>query len=120
MHFASLVFAGLVAFLHVFFLILEMFLWQTPRGLKTFQMDAQKAEMTSVLAKNQGLYNGFLAAGLVWAIVHPDLNVQTQLLRFFLGCVIVAGLYGAKTVSVRIFFIQSVPAIIALVLASLA
>ena len=120
MHSAALIFTGLVALLHAYFLVLEMFLWQTPFGLKTFQMDAQKAASSAVLAANQGLYNGFLAAGLVWAILHPDLDVQRQLLRFFLGCVIVAGLYGAKPGSVRIFFVQSVPAIIALVLASLA
>jgi len=120
MHFAALIVTGLVAVLHTWFLTLEMFLWEKPIGLKTFAMDAQKAAITSVLAKNQGLYNGFLVAGLVWAMVHPDLGVQAQLLRFFLGCVIVAGLYGAATVSRRIFFVQSVPAILALLLASLA
>lgn len=119
MHTASLVVAALVALLHTWFLVLEMFLWEKPVGLKTFKMDAQKAATTAQLAKNQGLYNGFLVAGLVWALVHPDLGVQLQLLRFFLGCVIVAGLYGAKTVSPQIFFIQSVPALIALTLASL-
>lgn len=119
MHFAALVVSGVVAVFHFGFLILEMFLWQKPYGLKTFGMNAAKAEMTASLARNQGLYNGFLAAGLVWAIVHPDLGVQAQLLRFFLGCVIVAGIYGAATVSKRIFMVQSVPAIIALVLASL-
>ncbi len=119
MHFAALVVTGLVAALHAYFLTLEMFLWQKPLGLKTFRMDAAKAEMTAALAKNQGLYNGFLSAGLVWALVHPDANVQAQLLRFFLGCVIVAGAYGAATVNKRIFVIQAVPAIFALVLASL-
>ena len=119
MHFAALVVSGVVAFLHLGFLALEMFLWQTPFGLKTFRMDATKAEMTASLARNQGLYNGFLAAGLVWAIVHPDLGVQAQLLRFFLICVIVAGSYGAATVNKRIFVLQAVPAILALILASL-
>ena len=119
MHFAALVVSGVVAVLHFGFLALEMFLWQTPFGLKTFRMDAVKAEMTASLARNQGLYNGFLAAGLVWAILHPDLGVQAQLLRFFLGCVIVAGIYGAATVNKRIFVLQSVPAIVALALASL-
>ena len=116
MHLAALVVSGLVAVLHSYFLALEMFLWQKPLGLKTFGMDAAKAATTASLARNQGLYNGFLAAGLVWAIVHPDVNVQVQLLRFFLGCVIVAGAFGAATVSPRIFFVQAVPAIIALVL----
>lgn len=118
MHLASLVFTGLVALLHAWFLTLEMFLWQKPLGLKTFQMDAHKAELTAVLAGNQGLYNGFLVAGLVWALVHPDPGVALQLQRFFLGCVIVAGAYGAATVSKRIFYIQAVPAILALILAS--
>ena len=116
MHFAALVVAGLVAVLHSWFLALEMFLWEKPIGLKTFGMNAEKAAGTAQLAKNQGRYNGFLVAGLVWAIVHPDAGVQVQLLRFFLGCVIVAGAYGAATVSPRIFFVQAVPAIIALVL----
>ena len=116
MHLAALVVSGLVAVLHSYFLALEMFLWQRPLGLKTFGMDAAKAATTASLARNQGLYNGFLAAGLVWAIVHPDVSVQVQLLRFFLGCVVVAGAYGAATVSPRIFFVQAVPAIIALVL----
>ncbi len=119
MHFASLVVAALVGLLHVYFMVLEMFLWEKPLGLKTFNMDAPKAAMTAQLAKNQGLYNGFLAAGLAWAVVHPDLGVQVQLLRFFLGCVIVAGLYGAATVSRSIFFVQALPAIIGLALASL-
>ena len=118
MHMAALVVSGLVAVLHLYFLTLEMFLWEKPLGLKTFAMDAQKAQLTAQLAKNQGLYNGFLSAGLVWAIVHPDAGVQVQLLRFFLGCVIVAGAYGAATVNKRIFFVQAVPAIVALGLAS--
>ena len=119
MHSAALVVTALVALLHSWFLALEMFLWEKPIGLKTFNMDAAKAATTAQLAKNQGLYNGFLVAGLVWALVHPDGGVQIQLLRFFLGCVIVAGAYGAATVSPRIFFVQAVPAIIALILASL-
>lgn len=119
MHIAALAVTALVALLHVGFLTLEMFLWQQPVGLKTFRLDADKARLTTDLAKNQGLYNGFLAAGLLWALVHPDAHVQTQLLRFFLGCVIVAGAYGAATVNKRIFFIQAVPALVALALASL-
>ena len=119
MHLAALVVTGLVAVLHAWFLALEMFLWEKPIGLKTFNMDGVKAATTAQLAKNQGLYNGFLVAGLVWAMLHPDPNVQGQLLSFFLGCVVVAGLYGAATVSKRIFFVQSVPALIALGLAAL-
>ena len=119
MHLAGLFFVGLVALLHGFFLVLEMFLWQTPYGLKTFAMDAHKAELTSSLARNQGLYNGFLAAGLVWSLLHPDPSVALQLQRFFLGCVVVAGAYAGVTVSRRIFVVQSVPALIALVLTAL-
>jgi putative membrane protein len=114
MHLASTIATAVVALLHTWFLILEMFLWQKPLGLKTFGMNAAKAETTAVLAANQGLYNGFLVAGLVWSLLHPDPLVGVQLQRFFLGCVIVAGLYGAYSVSPRIFIIQSVPAIIAL------
>jgi putative membrane protein len=116
MNLAASIVTGVVALLHTWFLILEMFLWKKPLGLKTFGMDAARAETTAVLAANQGLYNGFLVAGLVWALVHPDPAVGVQLARFFLGCVIVAGLYGAYSVSPRIMIIQGVPAIIALAL----
>ncbi|MFO0595237.1 MAG: DUF1304 domain-containing protein [Myxococcaceae bacterium] len=116
MHIAALVVTGIVALLHAWFLTLEMFLWQKPLGLKTFGNTPEKAALTAVLAKNQGLYNGFLVAGLAWSLVHPDAGVAVQLARFFLGCVIVAGAYGAATVSPRIFVVQAVPAIVALAL----
>lgn len=120
MHAAALVVTGVVALLHSYFLALEMFLWEKPLGLKTFRMDPEKARITADLAKNQGLYNGFLVAGLVWGLIHPDANVAMQLQRFFLGCVVVAGAYGAATVNKRIFFIQAVPALIALALGAIA
>jgi putative membrane protein len=101
---------ALVALLHVYFLALEMFLWTKPLGLKIFRNTPEKAEITRVLAANQGLYNGFLAAGLVWALVAQ----RTDLAAFFLGCVIVAALYGAYSVNKRIFFVQGVPAIAAM------
>ncbi len=101
---------ALTALLHIWFLILEMFLWQTPLGLKTFHMSPEKAAATSVLAGNQGLYNGFLAAGLLFGLCTANTTFQI----FFLVCVIIAGLYGAYSVSRKIFFIQSCPAIIAL------
>lgn len=101
----------LVAALHLWFLILEMVLWQKPLGLKTFRMSAEKAQATAVLAANQGLYNGFLAAGLLFSTLIGDQTFQT----FFLTCVIIAGLYGAQSVSRKIFFVQSLPAIIALI-----
>lgn len=105
---------GLVAALHIGFLILEMFLWRTPTGLKVFHMNQEKADMSAVLAANQGLYNGFLAAGLIWSltIVNPFEARSVQI--FFLSCVTIAGIYGAYTVNRRIFFIQALPAIPAL------
>ncbi|MGV3623510.1 MAG: DUF1304 domain-containing protein [Archangium sp.] len=114
MHIAAIVVAGLVAVLHLYFLTLEMFLWQKAIGLKTFGNTPEKAATMAVLAGNQGLYNGFLSAGLIWGIAHPDASFGVQLVRFFLGCVIVAGVYGAATVSKRILFVQAVPAIIGL------
>lgn len=100
----------LVALLHVYFLVLEMFLWTRPLGLKTFRNTPEKAETTRVLAANQGLYNGFLAAGLLWGLCTGQGNVVV----FFLLCVIVAALYGAWSVNKRIFFVQGLPAIAAL------
>lgn len=109
-----------VAALHVYILILEMFLWTKPRGLKTFRMSEAQAKETATLAANQGLYNGFLAAGLVWSLAHPSIEVSYQLTVFFLGCVIVAAIYGGATVGRRIFFVQGVPAIAALIVSVLA
>jgi putative membrane protein len=100
----------LVALLHVYFLVLEMFLWTKPVGLKTFRNTPEKAETTRVLAANQGLYNGFLAAGLLWGLF----TAQWKVVVFFLLCVIVAALYGAWSVNKRIFFVQGVPAVAAL------
>lgn len=99
-----------VALLHLFFLVLEMFLWTRPLGLKIFRNTPEKAEISRVLAANQGLYNGFLAAGLVWAAV----SARHDLALFFLGCVVIAALYGAYSVNRRIFFVQGVPALTAL------
>ncbi len=100
----------LVALLHVWFMVLEMCLWQKPLGLKTFRMSPEKAATTAVLAGNQGLYNGFLAAGLIFSLI---IGAQTYVI-FFLACVIIAGLYGAYSVNRKIFFIQSLPALLAL------
>jgi len=103
---------GLVALLHLYFLVLEMFLWTRPLGLKVFRNTPEKAETTRVLAANQGLYNGFLVAGLAWGLYlgAPGQHIKV----FFLGCVIVAGVYGAWSVSRRILVVQAVPAAIAL------
>jgi putative membrane protein len=116
---ANLVVA-LVAALHVYFLILEMFLWTKPLGLKTFRNSLEKATDSAVLAANQGLYNGFLAAGLVWGLVQSNPGFASQIKMFFLLCVIVAGVYGAVTVSRRILWVQAAPAAIALILLWLA
>lgn len=110
---------GIVAALHIYFLILEMFLWTKPVGLKTFKNSLAKAQDTAVLAANQGLYNGFLSAGLVWSMVHPDSGVAFQLKVFFLLCAVVAGAYGAATFSKRILYVQAAPAALGLVLAYL-
>jgi putative membrane protein len=111
---------ALVAALHVYFLVLEMFLWDKPLGLKTFRNTQQKADDSKVLAANQGLYNGFLAAGLAWGLIHPNAAFAFQIKTFFLLCVIVAGAYGAATVSRRILYVQAAPAALALVLLWLA
>ena len=105
-----------VAALHVFFLVLEMFLWEKPLGLKTFSNTPEKARDSAVLAANQGLYNGFLAAGLIWGVFYQWPLSALHIKTFFLGCVIVAGVYGAYSVSRRIFFVQALPAIAALAL----
>ena len=106
---------ALVALLHVYFLVLEMFLWTKPLGLKTFRNTQEKANDSAVLAANQGLYNGFLAAGLFWGLFHPAPAVAFQIKVFFLLCVIVAGAYGAWSVSRRIVFVQALPAALALI-----
>ena len=108
---------ALVAALHVYFLILEMFLWTKPLGLKTFRNTPEKAADSAVLAANQGLYNGFLAAGLAWGLwLGPN---GTGVKVFFLGCVLVAGLYGAASASRKILYVQAIPAAIGLALIAL-
>jgi putative membrane protein len=111
---------ALVALLHVYFLVLEMFLWTKPLGLKTFGNSPEKANDSAVLAANQGLYNGFLAAGLTWGLVQGVPGFAFEIKTFFLLCVIVAGIYGAVTVSRRILWVQAAPAAIALILLRLA
>ena len=111
---------ALVAALHVYFLVLEMFLWTKPLGLKTFRNSPEKAQDSAVLAANQGLYNGFLAAGLIWGLVQAVPGFAFQIKVFFLLCVIIAGVYGAATVSRRILVVQAAPAALALILLWLA
>jgi len=103
---------GIVAAIHVYILVLEMFLWDTPRGRAVFGTSETFAKESKVLAANQGLYNGFLAAGLIWGIWLGDAGDPVKI--FFLLCVAVAGIYGAATVGMRILMVQTIPALIAL------
>ena len=109
---------GLIALLHVYILVLEMFLWDKPYGLKAFGNTPEKAQLTKVMAQNQGLYNGFLAAGLFWSLVAPA-SYAVALADFFLACVLVAGIYGGLTASKKIIYIQAVPALLALLAVNL-
>jgi putative membrane protein len=110
----STVLVGIVALEHLYILYLEMFAWTTPRVRRIFGTTAAFAEETRVLAANQGLYNGFLAAGLIWSLVHPDPAFATQLQIFFLLCVLVAAAYGGLTAGRRILLVQGAPALLAL------
>lgn len=105
---------GLIGLLHVYFMVLEMFLWDKPLGLKAFGNTPEKAALTKVLAQNQGLYNGFLAAGLFWALTLQG-GFLLQVASFFLLCIVVAGIFGAFTASRKILYIQAMPAAIALI-----
>lgn len=105
---------ALIAVLHIYFLVLEMFLWDKPAGLRAFGQSLEAARASKVLAANQGLYNGFLAAGLIWGLTSGAAGTSVKV--FFLCCVLVAGLYGAATASRKILFIQALPAAVGLVL----
>jgi putative membrane protein len=109
---------ALIALLHVYILVLEMFLWDKPAGLRAFGQTLEAATASKVLAANQGLYNGFLAAGLFWGLLLGAEGTGVKL--FFLTCVLVAGLYGAATANRKILFIQAIPAAIGLLLVLLA
>lgn len=113
MNAVATVLVAVVALIHVYIVVLEMALWTTPRGRAAFGLTPEFAEQTKVLAGNQGLYNGFLAAGLVWGIVGPD-DLRFGFQVFFLLCVIVAGIYGAATASRKILVVQAVPGALAL------
>jgi putative membrane protein len=107
----------IVAFIHIYILVLEMFMWDKPKGMKVFGTTQEFATSTKVLAANQGLYNGFLAAGLLWGLWLGDAGRSVKL--FFLACVLIAGLYGAATANKRILYVQALPALLGLVLVSL-
>jgi len=109
---AALVLTALVALLHGYFLVVEMFLWTKPYGRRVFGLTPEKAGITRVLAANQGLYNGFLASGLAWALWRGAAGQEMQV--FLLGCVVVAGLYGGATASKRIYVVQALPGALAL------
>lgn len=109
-------FVALVAIEHFYILILEMFLWTKPRTQKIFGFSQDDAQRTVVFAANQGLYNGFLAAGLLWGLVHSNSEFAEQIQLFFLSCVIVAAIYGSFTVKRSILIVQGLPALIALLL----
>ncbi len=111
----AMILVGLVALLHVYILLLEVLWWDTPRGQKAFGLTPEFSRQTKTLAINQGVYNGFLAAGLIWGLVHPDPAFAWQIQMFFLACVAVAGIVGAVTSSKKILFIQTVPAVIAII-----
>src|ERR1700730_4673116 len=113
---AAATMVALVAALHIYILVLEMFLWRAPRGLRRVGMTQEVADSSAKLAANQGLYNGFLAAGLLWGLFGYGVVNGRAILTFFLACVIVAGIYGGATVNRRIIAIQSAPAAIALIL----
>ena len=114
MNLLSQIIIGFIALLHLYILWLEMFAWTT-RGRKVFKtIPGDMFEKTRVMAANQGLYNGFLAVGLTWSLLICDVTWSKNIAIFFLGCVLVAGIYGAMTASKRIFFVQSVPAILGL------
>ena len=111
---AANVVIALVALLHAYFLVLEMFLWDKPYGMRTFKLTPEFAAASKGLAANQGLYNGFLVAGLAWGLYLGDAGIHVKV--FFLACVIVAGLFGGATVNRKILFVQAIPGIIALAL----
>lgn len=106
------IFIGAVALIHVYIVVLEMLLWDTPRGRRAFGMTAEFSAATKVLAANQGLYNGFLAAGLLWGLWLGEAGFAVKV--FFLACVLAAGLFGAATASRKILYIQALPAALAL------
>ncbi|HTF95072.1 MAG TPA: DUF1304 domain-containing protein [Cellvibrio sp.] len=109
----STILIAFVAVLHIYILVLEMFLWEKPVGLKAFRNTPEKAAITRILAANQGLYNGFLAAGLIWGLCLGEAG--TDIKFFFLGCIMIAGIYGAFTASRKIFFIQTLPALLGVI-----
>jgi len=114
MAYLSIALVALVAIEHIYILVLEMFLWTKPRTLKVFGISKADAETSKVLAANQGLYNGFLSAGLIWGLLHPNALIGSQIQLFFISCVLVAALYGGFTAKKSILIVQGIPALLAL------
>ena len=112
------VLVAIVAIEHLYIMVLEMFLWTKPAGMRAFALTPEFAEQTAVLAANQGLYNGFLAAGLIWGLLRKDDGTSVRV--FFLSCIIIAGVFGAITAKPSILFVQAAPALLALILTLLA
>jgi putative membrane protein len=110
----GVVIVTLIAALHVYIMVLEMFLWESPRAMKAFGTTPATARQTRVLAANQGLYNGFLAVGMLWALALGVGDAGREVALFFLGCVMIAGFYGAATANLRILYIQALPALFGL------
>ncbi len=114
MEILPLIFVALVAIEHLYILVLEMFMWTKPRTLKVFGMSKEDAQTSKALATNMGLYNGFLAAGLIWGMLHPNAEFGQQIQLFFLSCVLVAAIVGGLTAKRSIMIVQGVPALMAL------
>ncbi|MHB2017677.1 MAG: DUF1304 domain-containing protein [Candidatus Xenobia bacterium] len=114
-HTIGVILTGFVAIEHIYILILEMFLWTKPKGLEVFRQTQERAEETRVLGANQGLYNGFLAAGLLWGLFFWHGAIALDIRSFFLSCVLVAGIYGGITVYPRVALVQGLPAALALI-----
>lgn len=115
MEILATIFVLLVAIEHYYILILEMFLWTTPKGLKTFGMTKAEAEVSKSLAANMGLYNGFLATGLLWGLLYTDSEIGVQIQLFFLVCILVVAVFGGMTAKRSILFVQGLPALLALI-----
>ena len=107
---------GFIALEHFSFLVLEMFFWSKPLGRRVFALSKEQAELTKTLASNQGLYNGFLVAGLLWGLFYPSAIVSMEIIVFFLLCIVVAGIFGGVSVKRTIFYVQALPAIVTLLL----
>ncbi|ULO06480.1 DUF1304 domain-containing protein [Paenibacillus sp. 19GGS1-52] len=111
----SIILVSIIAAIHIYIVYLEMFMWATPKGMKTFGTTEQVAKDSKSLAFNQGLYNGFLAAGLIWGLLYPDAVAGRHIQLFFLACVLIAGIVGSLTAKKSIIYVQALPALVAII-----